>query len=477
MKCVNCGAELYPGDKFCGECGAPQRMPSPEASLPERPQAWPVRPPTTAPSPPAAPPTGKALPWPWIVTGCGGLLIVGLIVIAVVAVAAPQVLPSFSMMPQPPEAPAMATQVAADIYATQTAAVPAATVPPPVPTADPTSTPTAQPTATPTPSPTPPFSIQPYDSQRDADAERVTLIRFPEQGPSEPGHYRWEGVVPAGKPVLVDMAWCTGDEQTLETNWSSMQYELTIDDLGVDADPLIKTERMDDMVCRAYRGVLAGWSPGRHSWVWTQHIYQEINDGWDTYQPGDYVMEYAVEVVSGLEDDFSDTSGGWTEGEYEDDKLWIEGGEYHISMKTKQRFASFAHKGDRYADLLLAADARHVSDLPGEYGLAFRYQDPDNYYCFRISDDGHYSVVKRVAGERIDIVEWTSSSAINQGQEGNSLAVVCEGDNISVYANRRQLTTINDDSFAEGYIGVVVGSFGEPDVHVAFDRIWVGAVE
>jgi parallel beta-helix repeat protein len=202
MNCTNCGAELAPGDSFCGRCGTPRPRVPPRfaeverrfAALRARYQAgelsnadynaelqrlvveddtgghwmlsadgdewywhdgqqWVRRdpssvmasvgflqvqampPPAAAPPYMATPPPKKGLPWLWISVGCGGLLLVGLIVIAVVAVAAPQVLPSLSAMLQSPNVDATVTQIAADVYATQTAEAPTAT---PAPTDTPT---------------------------------------------------------------------------------------------------------------------------------------------------------------------------------------------------------------------------------------------------------------------------------------------------------------------------------------------------
>jgi len=55
--------------------------------------------------------------------------------------------------------------------------------------------------------------------------------------------------------------------------------------------------------------------------------------------------------------------------------------------------------------------------------------------------------------------------------------VICLGDEISAYINDEELTTVNDDSFAEGYIGTMAATFDESDLHVAFDRIGVEAIE
>lgn len=94
-------------------------------------------------------PPSKKSPWFWAVVGCGGVLAVTIIVFVLMAAIAPEILTSFTLLLQSPDAEATITQIAAQVYGTQTAEAPAAT---PTPTSTPAPTPT--PTITPTPAPT-----------------------------------------------------------------------------------------------------------------------------------------------------------------------------------------------------------------------------------------------------------------------------------------------------------------------------------
>ena len=181
-----------------------------------------------------------------------------------------------------------------------------------------------------------------------------------------------------------------------------------------------------------------------------------------------------------FEDDFNDNSGGWPVGEALLRNLWIEDGKYHILVKTDHWEASTApYPRKRYSNFVFTAIARQVSDLHGYYGLAFREDDIlINGYHFLVSDNGYYKIEKRVEDDNwVDIVDWTFSPAINQGQGENILRVVCVGDEISAYVNEQELAIVSDDSFAEGYLSPMVGAFDEPDVHVAFDWVMVEPIE
>lgn len=214
MKCTNCGAELAPEDRFCGECGVPRpqlpprfaeavrrfaplraryqagelddaaydvelqklvveddtggywmlgadsgawywydgeqwvrRDPPLAAASVERPQAGPVPLPAVAPPTPAR----KGFPWKWIAVGCGGLLVVAIIVGVLVV-------PRLFL---PVSTPLEPTVVAPAASTTVPTATPLPTATPTVATVAPTHTPTTRPTTTPTrtpkstPSPTP----------------------------------------------------------------------------------------------------------------------------------------------------------------------------------------------------------------------------------------------------------------------------------------------------------------------------------
>ena len=64
----------------------------------------------------------------------------------------------------------------------------------------------------------------------------------------------------------------------------------------------------------------------------------------------------------------------------------------------------------------------------------------------------------------------TESASIKEGHDRNHLKLVATGPKIEVYANGHHLTTVTDDSFAEGYVGVIV-DMPKAGAHVAFDNI------
>lgn len=82
----------------------------------------------------------------------------------------------------------------------------------------------------------------------------------------------------------------------------------------------------------------------------------------------------------------------------------------------------------------------------GAYGLACRYADSQNFYTFHISTDERYWLYKRVGGEWTDL-DSGSNPAI---KEENTIEFECINDHISGSVNGNIISSVNDNSLAEG---------------------------
>ncbi|MBI3242310.1 MAG: hypothetical protein HYZ49_08465 [Chloroflexi bacterium] len=107
------------------------------------------------------------------------------------------------------------------------------------------------------------------------------------------------------------------------------------------------------------------------------------------------------------------------------------------------------------------------------WGLIFRHKDNANFYLFGVSCDGKYRLLKRVDGVFETIVDFTDSDAIKDLGQRNVLGVRAAGGQISMYVNDQFLGTVADGTFAEGVIGMYVGSRLTPNLTVSFDDIAV----
>jgi hypothetical protein len=94
------------------------------------------------------------------------------------------------------------------------------------------------------------------------------------------------------------------------------------------------------------------------------------------------------------------------------------------------------------------------------FGLMFYEQDSSNLYRFIIATNGKYQLEKRVSGTWSTLVGWTTSSAIAQGNQVNTLSVwQPSAGQISVSINGMiVISAFSDVTFSAGKIGLYVYS-------------------
>ncbi len=151
---------------------------------------------------------------------------------------------------------------------------------------------------------------------------------------------------------------------------------------------------------------------------------------------------------------------------------------YHILMK-EENLAVWSATQEAYSDFILEVDARQVSGPVGEYGLIFRKEAGYKYYQFIVSGNGYYKInksLKKGAEGLENIKDWTVSTHIKSGKEINRLKVIAHGSQIIVFVNDEYLSTVTDSSFVKGGVGICIGTWDEPNVHVHFDNFKVSPI-
>lgn len=182
-------------------------------------------------------------------------------------------------------------------------------------------------------------------------------------------------------------------------------------------------------------------------------------------------------------DDFSDPESGWYEGSFGDREYRYEKGEYVILVKKNDLATWAVGPTERFTDFALEADVRLVEGPEiAEMGLVFRLREEGNFYFFRVNGYGQYIVSKNANGEWQEVagmgVGLVPSPYIKTGGATNRLKVVCQGPQIALYVNDHHLTTVSDDSFSEGKIGLIAAAIKYPGpVKVAFDNLVVSVAE
>lgn len=145
------------------------------------------------------------------------------------------------------------------------------------------------------------FSTLPLPSRstRTENAElrkAITHSMLEWQNPKSPGKTEWQVTIPANEPALINFGWCAINSATLDENWSHIRYSLLIDNSYVELAPNQWEFENENERCRGYSKKLSGWAVGSHSFVWFYNLDQMLNNGKDTYQSGEYVIEFTVDV-------------------------------------------------------------------------------------------------------------------------------------------------------------------------------------
>jgi hypothetical protein len=107
-----------------------------------------------------------------------------------------------------------------------------------------------------------------------------------------------------------------------------------------------------------------------------------------------------------------------------------------------------------------------------------RSGDRHSFYFFFISSDGFYALGKVVKNERTILNPATGdfqpSDAIRQGQSDlNQLTATCQGDHMALAVNGVAVGAFEDGELTHGDIGLIIGTYDEGGVKIAFDNLVV----
>src|SRR5690606_35700223 len=110
-------------------------------------------------------------------------------------------------------------------------------------------------------------------------------------------------------------------------------------------------------------------------------------------------------------DEFEEPGSGWDIYDVEGASAGYEAGEYQISLTQTDWMAWANPPPMNLGDYEIQVDVRAVhGPIDNSFGLVVRYQpDTSDYYWFRASIDGYYSVVLYTNRESTVLVDWQES--------------------------------------------------------------------
>ncbi len=241
-------------------------------------------------------------------------------------------------------------------------------------------------------------------------------------------------------------------------------------------------------------GVLTDWlyelpvprpKPGELLYAST---FDAFNDEWDIFPGRDSAQ---IVTLDALEEDVRAQARGWLAGAVLQVQYGSGASEEVIWSVLDRKFSDF--------DLRVTAQLAAGPEDQNQFGVIFRYRDPNNFYIFRITADGYYSLVKVQGGVQEKISDWGVSEAIRQGNAPNVIRVVGLGDTFRFFVNGEPLPLclrgenetsmwatwegagvcytdeprpiFQDGTFGQGKIALAAGTIDGSAVSVLFDDV------
>lgn len=174
-------------------------------------------------------------------------------------------------------------------------------------------------------------------------------------------------------------------------------------------------------------------------------------------------------------DDFSDHDNGWKVTVTDTGIVHYDNDTFRI-MVLEENADYWSTPGIQVQDSLTDVDAIKVTG-PGNnlFGLVCRLQDQNNYYAFQVSSDGYYGIIRVQDGVRQVISDSSlqTTDLIQSEAKVNHLRADCKGNQLSFYVNWEKVAEVEDSSFAQGDVGLIASSLGEPGTDVRFDNFIV----
>ncbi len=107
------------------------------------------------------------------------------------------------------------------------------------------------------------------------------------------------------------------------------------------------------------------------------------------------------------------------------------------------------------------------------YGLLYRAHDEQHGYVFAVGSDGYFAVLELADGAETPLVDWQQFPHIHRGRAANRLRVTCAGTTCQYTINDEYATTVKDDSYTSGQVGLWLQGHNQGALKVEFQRAYV----
>jgi hypothetical protein len=176
-----------------------------------------------------------------------------------------------------------------------------------------------------------------------------------------------------------------------------------------------------------------------------------------------------------FQDNFSRTLSGWdrhSQGAYTAE---YQDGQYRMRIDSPHADA-VSNPGLDFTDVRVQVEATKVDGPDNNlFGIICRYQDPGDFYFFAVSSDGYAGIGVSKGGRRHLLSNDTllPSTNVLKGAATNVIRAECVGYQLNLFVNGSLVSQAQAAEWAEGDVGLMVGSYDVGGVEIAFDNLSV----
>jgi hypothetical protein len=178
-----------------------------------------------------------------------------------------------------------------------------------------------------------------------------------------------------------------------------------------------------------------------------------------------------------LFDGFTANHHNWPVGDQAADEYFanlsrtIASGRYHWEGQVS-RPSSIAPAwlmGYPVSDFHLSVNCKHIrgSRAGSSWGIIFRIQDNQNYYCFRVADTQFFAFSINKGGQWLKIMDSDRTDAIKPDGV-NRAEVIAHATHFTFLVNGQVVHEIDDDRLSQGLVGLAIEAY-TPGEAIAYD--------
>lgn len=170
------------------------------------------------------------------------------------------------------------------------------------------------------------------------------------------------------------------------------------------------------------------------------------------------------------EDDFSNPASGWPAVDNPDLFLGYASGEYRILLRNPNWYA-LVRPGFRADNYTISVDVRNITGVMGSYGIAFGISsDWSSLYTLELYPDGWFGLYRYDPYGYVILAE-AFSPYILQGTASNHISIQNGANQITAYANGKQLASVYDPTYSgKLYLGLINIAYNDPNVDIRYDN-------